>query len=74
MNQPTKAFLKDLAALCDAHGVYFYGDVGANAGLRRRPGVSFVCQTDIATGNYIDASVADLFDLKVQLARADLTP
>ena len=51
MNQPTKAFLKDLAALCDAHGVYFYGDVGANAGLRRRPGVSFVCQTDIATGN-----------------------
>lgn len=69
MNQPTKAFLKDLAALCDAHGVYFYGDDGDAAGLRRQHGVSFVRQTDIATGTYIDASVADLDDLKAQLAQ-----
>lgn len=71
MDQSTKAFLKDLAALCDAHGVYFYGDVADRAGLHRRPGVSFVRQTDIATGTYIDASVADLNDLKDQLDSAD---
>ena len=70
MNQATKAFLKDLAALCDAHGVYFYGDDAANAGLRRQHGVSFVSRTDIATGTYIDASVANLDDLKAQLAQA----
>lgn len=26
MNQPTKAFLMQLVALCDAYGVEFYGD------------------------------------------------
>ena len=58
MNQITRDFLRDLVALCDAHGVYFAGDAG----------VSFMRQIDIPTGNYIDFHVANLDDLRAQLA------
>ena len=40
MNQPTKAFLMQLAALCDAYGVEFYGDRDARC-AGRVPGVVF---------------------------------
>ena len=69
MNQQTKAFLKDLAALCDAHGIYFAGNIGADDAGRPRAGVSFMRQIDIATGDYVDVWVANLDDIQAQLAQ-----
>lgn len=59
MNQPTKAFLIQLAALCDAYGVEFYGD-------RRIEGVVFRRKNPHMP--HINVWVTSLDDLKAELA------
>lgn len=66
MNQPTKAFLIQLAALCDAYGVDFYGDSHIKGVVRRVEGVVFRRKNPHMP--HINVWVTSLDDLKAKLA------
>ena len=72
MNQPTEAFLKDLAALFDAHGMTFRVGQSHRAGEGQTVFSLKLVRADatMPTSDRFVLDAVDLDDLKAQLAKA----